>query len=95
MVFHRVISAEIRAYFRFLMENNDLKKQDLVRKYNISCASLYRIQNNENWRLKRNVCGEDIKRRGCPRKLSERDERLLLRQIDVLKRQEGSCWKQE
>ena len=90
MVFHRVIGAEIRAYFRFLMENNDLKNQDLVRKYNIFCASLYRIQKNENWRLKRNVCGEDIKRRRCPRKFSECDERLLLQQVDVLRRQEGS-----
>ena len=34
--------------------------------------------------------GEDIKCRGRPRKLSERDKRLLLRQIDVLRRQEGS-----
>ena len=28
--------------------------------------------------------------KGHPRKLSERDERLLLRQINVLRRQEGS-----
>lgn len=90
MVFHGVIGAEIRAYFRFIMENNGAKKQDIVRKYNISRASLYRILNNENWGLKKNVSGEDIQRKGRPRKLSERDERLLLRQIDVLRRQEGS-----
>lgn len=78
MVFHGVIGAEIRAYFRFIMENDGAKKQDIVRKYNISRASLYRILNNENWCLKRNVRGEDIQRRGRPRKLSERDERLLL-----------------
>ena len=34
--------------------------------------------------------GEDIQRRGYPRKLSERDERLLLRKLDVLRRHEGS-----
>jgi len=39
-----------------------LTKQDIARKYNISHASLYQILNNENWGLKRNVGGEDIKR---------------------------------
>ena len=66
------------------------KKKDLARKYNISRASLYRILKEENMGLKGNVRGEDIQRRGRPRKLNERDERLLLRQIDVLRRQEGS-----
>ena len=87
MVFHGVIGAEIRAYFRFIMENDGAKKQDIVRKYNISRASPYRVLNNENWCLKRNVHGVDIPRRGRPR---ERNERSLLRQIDVLRRQEGS-----
>ena len=36
------------------------------------------------------MSGEDIQPKGRPRKLSERDERLLLRQIDVLRREEGS-----
>ena len=72
------------------MENEGAKKMDIVRKYNISRASLYRILKNENGCLKRNLHGEDIKRRGRPQKLSECDERLLLRQIDVLRRQEGS-----
>ena len=90
MVFHGVIGAEIRAYFRFIMENHGVKKQDIVRKYNISRASLYRILSNENLGLKRNLHGQDIQRKGRPRKLSERDERSLLRQIDVLRRQEGS-----
>ena len=67
------------------------QKKKTARKYNISCASLYRILNDENLGLNGNVRGEDIQRRGCPaRKLSERDERLLLRQINVLRRQEGS-----
>ena len=61
-----------------------------VRKYNISRASPYRILNYEDWCLERNVRGEDIRRRGRPRKLIERDERLLLRQIDVPRRQDGS-----
>ena len=89
MVFHGVIGAEIRVYFRFIMEKM-ASKSKTVKKYNISRASLCRIQNNENWCLKRNVRGEDIQRRGRPRKLSELDERLLLRKIDVLRRQEGS-----
>jgi len=66
MVFHRVISAEIRPYFRFIMENDGAKKQDIVRKYNISRALLYGILNNENWCLKGNVHGEDFQHRGCP-----------------------------
>lgn len=90
MVFHGVIDAEIRAYLRFIMENEGAKKMDIVRKYNISRASLYRILKNENGCLKRNLPGEDIKRKGRPPKLSERDERLLLRKIDVLRRKEGS-----
>ena len=36
MVFHGAIGAEIRAYFRFIMENDGAKKQDIVRKYNVS-----------------------------------------------------------
>ena len=67
MVFHGVIDAEIRAYLRFIMENEGAKKMDIVRKYNISRASLYRILKNENGCLKRNLPGEDIKRRGRPR----------------------------
>ena len=90
MVFHRVIGAEIRVYLCFIMENDDAKKQDMVKKYNISRASLYRILNNGNCCLKRNVCEADIQGSGRPRKLSERNERSLLRQIDVLQRQEGS-----
>ena len=64
MVFYGVIGAEIRACFRFIMENHGAKKQDIARKYNISRASLYRILNNENWDLKKNVSGEDIQRKG-------------------------------
>ena len=90
MVFHRVIGAEIRVYLCFIMENDDAKKQDMVKKYNISRASLYRILNNGNCCLKRNVCEADIQGSGRSRKLSERNERSLLRQIDVLQRQEGS-----
>ena len=48
MAFHGVIDAEIRAYLRFIMENEGAKKMDIVRKYNISRASLYRILKNEN-----------------------------------------------
>ena len=90
MVFHGLIGAEIRAYLRFIMENNGAKKQDMVKKYNISRAWLYRILNDGNSCLKRNVRGADIQRSGRPRKLSERDEESLLRQIDVLRRQGGS-----
>ena len=90
MFFHGVIGTEIRAYFCFIMENDGAKKQDIVMKYNISHASLYRILNNENWCLKRNLHGEDFQCKGNPRKLSEHDEQLLLRQIDVLRSQEGS-----
>jgi len=68
MVFHGVIGAEIRAYFRFIMENHGARKQDIVRKYNISHASLYRILNNENWGLKKNVSGEDILQQGTSSK---------------------------
>ena len=59
MVFHGVIGAEIRAYLRFIMENDGAKKQDMVKKYNISRALLYRILNNENCCLKR-MCAEQI-----------------------------------
>ena len=65
-------------------------KSKTVRKYNISRALLYRILNNKNWCLERNLHGEDIQCRGRPQKLSERNERLLLRKINVLRRQEGS-----
>jgi len=86
MVFHGVIGAEIRAYFRFIMENHGVKKQDIVRKHNISRALLYRILSNENFCSKRNLHGQDIQCKGRPQKLSECDEQSLLRQIDVLRR---------
>ena len=57
MVFYGVIGAEIRAYFRFIMENHGIKKQDIVRKYNISRASLYRILSNKKFCSKRNLHG--------------------------------------
>ena len=66
MVFHGVIGVEIRAYLRFIMENDGAKKQDMVKKYNISRASLYRILNNGNCCLKRNVCEADIQGSGRP-----------------------------
>ena len=54
-----------------------------------SCITLPNSK-GRNTGLKGNVHGEDIQRRGRPRKLSERNKQLLLRQIDVLRRQEGS-----
>ena len=66
MVFQGVIGSEIHTYFRFIVENDGAKKRDIVRKYNISPALLYRILNNENWCLKENVGGVDIQRRGRP-----------------------------
>lgn len=90
MVFRGAIDAERRAYFRFLMEIQGAKRREIVRKYNISHASLYRILDGAKSTSERNVCGKRIPSMGRPRKLTPRDERLLLRKIDVLRRQEGS-----
>lgn len=49
-----------------------------------------RILSNENFCSKRKLHGQDIQHKGRPWKLSERDERSLLRQINVLRRQKGS-----
>ena len=89
MVFRAPIDAERRAYFRFLVTIHGKKKQDIVRNYNISRTSLYRILKNET-RAKRAVHIEETLLIGRPQKLTSHVERLLLRQIDVLRRKEGS-----
>ena len=74
-----------------LWKTTGAKKQAIARKYNISRASLYRILKDENTVFEKEMCMEKIFSAGdVLENLVNATKQLLLRQIDVLRRQEGS-----
>ena len=91
MVFRACVDAETRAYVRFLLEIQGVQKLDIVRKFGISRSTVYRIMRSEKSRGKTvKKEGRSSNRTGRPRKLSLRDERLLIRKIEKLRLREGS-----
>ena len=90
MVFKRKIDPEKRAYIRLAMQFKGEKPAAIIKKLNISRASFYRILKGENGKKSTKGMATDKYTTGRPRKLSTRDERLLLRQISVLRKSEGN-----
>ena len=86
MVFKKKIDPETRAYMRFLRSNAKIPYRELVAKYKISRSTLYRITKGETTVQKR---VDNRRSSGRPRKLTDRDERLLLRQMNQLRRTVG------
>ena len=83
MVYTGKIDAESKAYVRFLREEGDLTVQEIVDLCGISRASIYRC-------LKAKKCEKDRQLRGRPRLISRRDERIIVRNIARLRKEEGN-----
>ena len=90
MVFKGKIDPEKRAYIRLAMQFKGEKPAAIIKKLNISRASFYRILKGENGKKSTKGMATDKYTTGRLRKLSTRDERLLLQQIPVLRKSEGN-----
>ena len=77
------IDAESKVYVRFLREHSDLTVQEIVDLCGISRSSIYRCLNAKK-------CEKERQLRGRPRLISPRDERIIVRNIARLHKEEGN-----
>ena len=91
MVFRKKIPEETRAFVRFTSNSKRWSVKEVLEKTHISRASLYRIRHKDSFqqRQPRNECQLERRKPGRPRKLTTREERLLLREIPRLRKEEG------
>ena len=91
MVFRKKIPEETRAFVRFTANSKRWSVKEVLEKTHISRASLYRIRHKDSFqqRQPRNECQLERRKPGRPRKLTTREERLLLREIPRLRKEEG------
>ena len=88
MVFKAKISAEASAFVCVAKKLRGVRAKEILQEAHISRASLYRIlkrgepKRNDHVVWRRKACGR-------PRKLCDREERLLLRDIPRLRKEEG------
>ena len=82
MVFKAKIDPETRAYIQFASQLKGVRMDEIMKKCNISRASLYCILKKDKTKAKAKK--KTIRRL---RKLSARDERLLLRNIPILRKE--------
>ena len=83
MVFKKRVSDELRAYIKFKKRT---PVAELVRETGVSRPQIYRILKEPLQKVKKKV----NKRMGRTKKLSERDKRTILRQIRLLRREDGN-----
>ena len=83
MVFKKRVSDELRANIKFKKRT---PVAELVRETGVSRPQIYRILKEPLQKVKKKV----NKRMGRPKKLSERDKRTILRQIRLLRREDGN-----
>ena len=89
MVFKGKIDMETRAYVRFLVKFKGMSTNKILDAVKISCFSLYCIVQAQTLN---GQCQDRVVRKkvtGRPRKLSHREERLLLRSIPKLRKSDG------
>ena len=86
MVYRRDIPAEKRAYVRYLRDKEHMKLEEIAQVCDISTSSVHRI----TYQKLPEVLKKKRASRGRKRKLSLRQERLILRSIPVLREREGS-----
>ena len=86
MVYRRDIPAEKRAYVRYLRDKEHMKLEEIAQVCDISTSSVHRITSQKL----PEVLKKKRASRGRKRKLSLRQERLILRSIPVLREREGS-----
>ena len=87
MVFRGVIEPKRRAYAKFLAREKEISIKRIMQECKISRASVYRLRkeqyNSKNVTDSKNMGGR-------PRKLSDRDERKLMRAFTRLRHEEGN-----
>ena len=86
MVYRRNIPSEKRAYARFLRDKEHMKLEEIGQVCEISTSSVHRITSQEI----PDVLKKKRASSGRKRKMSLRQERLILRSIPVLREREGS-----
>lgn len=89
MVFSKEISPKTKAYTLLLLKERYLSVKEISKKVNVSIATIYRCKKEGMKDLKplakRN-------RGGRPKKLTNREERIILREIPKLRDQEGNFY---
>ena len=92
MVYNKKTTAEERALIRFLYVEKRYSLREIAGKVGRSAATVMRVlkESNSASRHSRTQANVTYKRRGRPRKLSSREERLLIRALHKLRRTEGN-----
>lgn len=86
MVYKRCLDDALRAYVLLRVKDNNHKAKDVAKEVGISLTTVYRIKKEGVLGLKREEGKKRLKLSpGRPRKLNIREERMLLRQIKVLR----------
>ena len=86
MVYRRDIPAEKRAYVRYLRDKEHMKLEEIAQVCDISTSSVHRITSQKL----PEVLKKKRASRGSKRKLSLRQERLILRSIPAALLKRGS-----
>ena len=89
MVFTAKIDPETRAFVRFAVKCKRMCIKDILQEAKILRPSLYRILNAPTSQMPTKVGQGRRHAIGRPRKLSAREERVLLREIPKLRKTEG------
>ena len=84
MVFKGAINKNLKAYILYRVKDRGVKPSEVVKDVSVSLATVYRVKNDGMKALKHR---EKKCSPGRPRKVSERTERTLLRQVKVLRKE--------
>ena len=89
MVFQGKIPEETRAFVRIARKYRGMKQNEIMERCGVSRSTVYRILKGEKT-VQRSRVPDKTKLAGRPRKLSTRQERLLLRHITTLREEDGN-----
>ena len=88
-VFQGKIPEETRVFVRIAQKYRGMRQGEIMKKFGLSWLTVYRIL-KEVKTMKRSRVPDQKNLPGRPRKLSARQERLLLRQIASLREEDGN-----
>jgi transposase len=87
MVCKGLIRAETGAYVKYLAENEKISTREIVEKTSISRATVYQIKAAKaGKKYLPNTTNKGNHAGGRPRKLNSRDERKLIRTLNLLRK---------
>jgi transposase len=90
MVCKGLVIAETRVYVKYLAENEKISTREIVEKTSISCATVYQIKAAKAGKKSlTNTTNKGHHAGGRPRKLDSRDERKLIRILNLIRKEEG------